>query len=298
MDLDKVLGRQRAGAVYLTLAMMTVGSTVIASKLIGQETASVTAAALRFLIALPILVAICLWMRMRLPPMDLRTWGLLLVQASVGSVGYTLLLIAGTARTSALDASVIVGTLPAVAALFSVLVLGERLTARLAWSLGLALSAVLLVSIPTSRTAAGDTSWIGNAMVLGAVCCEAVFILLQKRMQTPLEPLAQSTLMTALSLLVSGLAAVLLESPFSASISSASLLAISYYAVIPTVAGFLLWYAGAVRVSGVKAAVFTAVSPLTAAVLSVLVLAESIRLTHGLALIGVVLAIRISAKES
>jgi len=45
---------------------------------------------------------------------------------------------------------------------------------------------------------------------------------------------------------------------------------------VPTVAGFLLWYAGAERVSGAEAALFTAVAPVSALLLAALVLGEPV----------------------
>lgn len=44
---------------------------------------------------------------------------------------------------------------------------------------------------------------------------------------------------------------------------------------MPTVAGFVLWYAGAERVAGSEAALFTAIAPVSAVLLAALLLDES-----------------------
>ena len=85
----------------------------------------------------------------------------------------------------------------------------------------------------------------GNALVLGAVCCEGLFILLHKRLRTPVPPLALSTIMTAIGLAASALASLLAEAPWTLALPADAVLAVAYYALAPTVGGFLLWYAGA-----------------------------------------------------
>ncbi len=74
---------------------------------------------------------------------------------------------------------------------------------------------------------------------------------------------------------------------------SVALMAVAWYALIPTVIGFLLWYGGAARVSGSEAATFTAVAPVTAVVFAVLVLGEPISVMQISGITAVVLAILI-----
>ncbi|HBO80516.1 MAG TPA: EamA family transporter, partial [Cupriavidus sp.] len=115
----------------------------------------------------------------------------------------------------------------------------------------------------------------GSLLIFGAVGCEGVFILLNKRIQTPIAPLALSTIMAAFGLAVAVIPAGF-EMPWMHSLSGDALAAVAYYALIPTVGGFLLWYAGAARVSGAEAALFTAVAPVSAVVLAATLLGEQI----------------------
>lgn len=265
---------RRLGHLYLALAMVTVGSTVIASKLIAGGLPPFTATALRFALALPLLVALMAWWREPLPRPSQRDWALLMLQAGAGSVGYTTLLVSGLALTSAADAGVIIGTLPVAAAVVAVVVLHERPDAGLLAAVALATTGVLAVSWPGEG--GGRGALLGNLLVLGAVLCEALFILLNKRLATPIAPLALSTLMVGLGLAIAAPVALLVEAPWTLQPSAAALWATAYYAVVPTVAGFLLWYAGAARVSGAEAALFTAVAPVSAVAMAALVLGEPI----------------------
>ena len=181
------MSARMTGYLLCGLAMITVGSTVVASKLIAVGMPPFTATALRFAIAFPILAALMRVARTPFPRPDRRDGLLLLVQAGAGSVGYTVLLIAGMGLASAVDAGAIAGTLPAVATVLAVLALRERPDRAMLGSIALATAGVLIVSVPLSGGAIDPAlaTLLGNALVLGAVGCEAVFILLNKRLRTP-----------------------------------------------------------------------------------------------------------------
>jgi len=87
--------RKQQGYIYLTLAMTTVGSTVIASKLISAGLPPFTATALRFAVAFPCFMLLMRLTGARLPRLSRHDWIILVIQAAAGSVGYTTLLISG-----------------------------------------------------------------------------------------------------------------------------------------------------------------------------------------------------------
>lgn len=273
------------GYAFLALAMVGVGSTVVASKVIAAGLPPFTATALRFALALPVFVALMVLTGTRWPRPGRRDGLLLVLQAGAGSVGYTVLLVAGTGLTSAGDAAVIAGTLPVVSTLFAVLVLGERPGQRLLAAVALATSGVLaVVAARPGGPPAADLSGqvlLGDALVLGAVVCESLFILLNKRLSRPPPPLAQSALMTGIGLVLAAGPALLVERAWVGpawagdAAAHAALAGVAYYALVPTVGGFLLWYAGAARVSGTEASLFTALVPVSALALAAPVLGET-----------------------
>lgn len=190
----------------------------------------------------------------------------------------TVLLILGTRHAPAADAGVVAGTLPAVAALFAVLALGERPTRALLLSTALATLGVLAISLPEARSAvrgAGSGALLGHALVLGAVVCEATFILINKRLRVPVPPLALSATMSVLGLLTCAVPA-LLEQPWLRAVPATAVGAVVYYALVPGVLGFWLWFAGSSRVSGAEASLMTALMPVSALALAATVLGERI----------------------
>ncbi|EJZ19591.1 DMT family transporter [Rhizobium sp. Pop5] len=270
------MSRQVQGHLYLALAMLTVGSTVIASKLIASGLPPFTATALRFALAFPVFLVLMRVTGTRLPKFSRHDRFILVVQAGAGSVGYTTLLITGLGLTSAADAGVIIGTLPVVSAAISILLLRERPQRSLLLAIAFATAGVL--SIAFTPDAAGG-SLFGNALIVLAVVCEGLFILLNKRLKAEIAPLCQSTLMTGIGLVVSAIPAVF-EAPFAHDVSASAVAAVVYYALVPTVGGFLLWYAGAERVSGTEASLFTALAPVCAVMLAFVILGEPVGLNQ------------------
>lgn len=285
------------GQLLCSLAMVLVGSTVVVSKVIAQDIEPFAATVLRHALALPVFLALMCWHGQRLPRVGPRDALLLTVQAAAGSVGYSVLLIMGVSLASASDAGIVAGTLPAAAALFSALLLGERPGLRLVLSIALATAGVMAVAMAPdgAAQARGSTRLAGIALVLVAVACEAVFILANKRLSQPIPALALSTLMSAGGLLLSALPAWLVAQASPSSFTLPALAGVLYYAWVPTVGGFLLWYAGSARTSGVRASLATVWLPVAALLLSVVFLGESIRSWQWLGLGCVVAALLLAS---
>lgn len=272
------------GYLFCTLAMIGVGSTVVASKLIAHGLPPFTATALRFALAFPVFVLAMRFTGERWPRLTGREALLLVVQAASGSVGYTVCLLSGMRLTSATDAGVIAGAMPAVAALVAVFALRERPGPMTLAAVALATAGVFVCT--TGAPGAADvaashaaqrtaSSLLGNLFVLAAVFCEGFFILLNKRLRTPVSPLQLSTLMSGIGLALS-IVPALLEHPSAHGADVPAIAGVVYYALVPTVAGFMLWFAGAERIEGAQASALTAVVPISAAGLAAIVLHESI----------------------
>lgn len=265
--------RRIQGYLFLTLAMVLVGTTVIASKIISSGLPPFIATALRFAIALPIFIAVMRITRASWPTLKRRDWVILIVQAAAGSVGYTTLLILGLRSSSAADAGVILGTLPVVSGVIAVLVLRER--PHPALFLAIALAAMGTVSIVYGPGFATQRAIIGQLFIFAAVVCEGVFILLNKCLSEEIRPVAQATIMTGIGLAATVLPAIA-ELPLAGNFPAASMWSVVYYALVPTVGGFFLWYAGSALVSGTEASIFTAFAPISALLLAAALLGEQI----------------------
>ncbi len=292
--MSESVSHSRLGPLLCSLAMVLVGSTVVASKIIGQDVEPFLATALRHAAALPIFFAIMWWTGARFQRVSRHDAILLTIQAAAGSVGYTVLLIHGVTLSSAADAGIVAGTLPAMAALFAALFLGERPGPRLILAIALATAGVMVVAITPDARSANPTRLRGIALLLAAVACEAVFILGNKRLTKPMPALAMSTLMSVGGLALSAVPAWLLYTTTPSTFTLPAVAGIDYYAWVPTVGGFLLWYAGSARTSGARASLATVWLPISALFLSALFLGEQIQVWQwvglGCVLVAVLLA--------
>ncbi|AOJ79112.1 DMT family transporter [Burkholderia ubonensis] len=283
------------GYLYLAAAMTGVGSTVIASRLAAGGLPPFTATALRFLIATPLLFALMRAQRLRWPRLSRRDAGLLVVQAAAGGVGYTVLLICGTRLSSPLDAGVMLGTLPAMSTLIAAVLLRERQTPRDWAAAALATAGVLLVTFTPGHAAPSMRALAGDALVLAAVACEAVFILLNRRLAVPLAPLTLSTAMSGLGFALALVPAAFEWHALASGWTLGAVGAIAYYALVPTVLGYLCWYAGSARTSGTEAALFTAFAPVSAVLFAVTLFGETLGGTQVLGVALVVAAMLVGA---
>ncbi|CAG4894667.1 DMT family transporter [Paraburkholderia gardini] len=271
------MNSRSTGYLFCALAMIGVGSTVVVSKTIAAGLPPFCATALRFAIAFPLLAAI---MRMRgatFPRLNRRDTMLVIAQAGAGSVGYTVFLISGMKLASAADAGVIAGTLPAVTAGVAMIAFGERPRPALIGAILLATAGVLACTVRFDdiEGARNSRALVGDALVLAAVFCEVLFILLNRKLSTPVPALQLSALMSGIGFAVAVVPA-LFEAPWRGHVDSAAIAGVVYYALVPTVAGFVLWYAGAARISGSEASLTTALVPVSSVALAAWLLHEPV----------------------
>lgn len=266
----------------LGASMALVGINVAVSKLLAASLPVALIVGLRCLLACLVLWPLARAMDGRVRP-SARVLRNLASQALLGTLVYNAALLSGLRHTTALEAGLVLSTLPAVIALGSALWLRESLSPR-QW-LAAALAALGMAAITLARLAGGEGqggSLLGNVMVFLAVCGEAAYVLLAKRISGQVPVVTASFWMQAFSALmllpfalpVLGAAAAL------AAPEVAGLLV--FHSLTASVLCLLLWYAGLRRAPAGVAGVFTVLLPASAAVVAVLLLGETFQPLHGL----------------
>jgi drug/metabolite transporter (DMT)-like permease len=282
-------------ALYLIASMLLVGSNVGIGKSIVASVPVPLFALLRFVIALAVL-----WPLLRPSKMKRvarAEWINLFLQALFGTFGFTLLMLNGVARTSAVAAGVITSTMPAVVALFAWLFLREKPGGRAFASIALAVVGVVVINVAQSG-GGGDHSGgslAGNLMVVGAVCCESLYVILSRRLTQTLPAIdicAYTHGLGFLLMLPLGLPTAL---AFDwRGVDGITWALVGWYALSASVFSFWLWMKGIRHVAGSLAGVFSAVLPIAAALYGIAFLGERPTLAHGIALAcvmaGIVLA--------
>jgi len=269
------LARRLAALSSLAAAMVLTGANVVLAKAISAELPVYMVLVFRFLLAT---VALAVLARHepgpRLKHMTARQGRDLAAMAVVGMVGFTALLFEGLKRTSAADAGIITATLPAVAALLGILVMGERVRLPQIGAVALAVAGLLVVE--TTGAQRGSATVVGNLLVVAAVLCEASFVILGKRLAPPYQPLRLALGANVVALIFAAPLA-LLAAPFDlAAVSVGMWLMATWYALSASVFCLWLWYRGLPEVETWLAGLTTAAVPVTALAASALILAETI----------------------
>jgi len=282
----------------LALSMSLVGSYVALSKPLAAAIPVFLLAWLRFGIGG---LAMLHWLR-RPPneaPLTGRTKRLLFLESFLGNFLFSLCMLFGVSLTSAVSAGVIMAAIPATVALLSWAFLRERITGRTWAAIGCAALGIGLLAVGKppegAATGGGDRAWLGNLLVLGAVVCEASYAVIGKALTGVLGPKRITALIN-----VWGFALVTPFGLYTAlhfdfgSVSRGAWLLLVFYALAASVWTVWLWMTGLKVVPAAQAGVFTAMLPVSAGLVGVLVLGEQLGLLQMLAfaaaLVGVLLA--------
>jgi drug/metabolite transporter (DMT)-like permease len=257
-------------ALLLSAGMIAAGSVVVAAKLTAQALPPFTAAALRYALAAVILLPWA-WRRHGMPRLDRHDAVILISQAALGSLGFSVLLLLGLRHGDAAAASVAAGTLPLMVLAGSCLGQRRMPTLRLALASGLAGLGVVAASH------AGPV----DPLIFAAIACEAAFVSLDRLMRRPPPPLTLSALL-CLGGLVLTLPGTLAETWAPQSWPLSAWLALSWHGLVGTVLGFLCWYGGTARLGAARAAPFTALFPVSGIAAAPLVLDSPFALTTAL----------------
>jgi drug/metabolite transporter (DMT)-like permease len=286
----------------LAASMALVGSYVALSKLLVAVFPVLLLAWLRFGIAA---VAMAHWVPrapgdLALTASDRR---LLFWESFLGNFLFSICMLYGVQLTSAMAAGVMMAAIPAAVALLSRVFLAETIRPRVAWAIACAVAGIAVLALARAQPSAAvsnnradspESLW-GYGLLLGAVFCEASYMVIGKQLSGRVSPRRISALIN-----LWGLALVTplglwwaLQFDFS-SVSPPTWLLLVFYALAASVVSVWLWMRGLQQVPSSRAGVFAVCLPLSAAAVGVAVLGESFGSAHvvalGLALLGLLLA--------
>jgi drug/metabolite transporter (DMT)-like permease len=276
-------------AAYISLAasMVLVGSYVGLSKLLVAAFPVFLLAWLRFGIAA---VAMAHWTARSKDdaPLSRHDRGLLFLESFLGNFLFSICMLFGVAATSALAAGVVMAAIPAAVALLSRVVLREPIQPRAAAAIACAATGITLLALARNNdhNAGTDAPWWGYALLVGAVFCEASYVVIGKRLTGQLSPKRISALINlwGLALVTPFGAWQALRFDFAA-IAPATWILLVFYALAASMWSVWLWMRGLIDVPASRAGVFAVMLPLAAAAVGVLVLGERVGAMHLVALV-------------
>ncbi len=294
------MDRNLTAYIQLALAMVIVGGSVVAGKLVIASFPVFLASGLRFGLGCLILVPLLLKVEGGFQSIGKRDGLVLFLQALTGVFLFSIFLLYGLKFTSAVAGGIITSTSPAMIGLISFLFLKERLTLNKSVGIALSMMGVLVINLLGTGSDAGSGSlpWLGNLLIFGAVIGEALFVLFPKVLSNSVSSLATATWVNVL-----GLVMFLPFSLYEArhfdflAVTPNAWLPILYNGIFLTVIAFLLWFQGVIKVPASTAAVFASVMPVSAILLSYLVLHEPFSWLHIVGVLCVLLGIGFIARN-
>ena len=240
------------------------------------------------------------------PAMTAHTRGLLFLESFLGNFMFSVFMLYGVTLTSAVSAGVVMASIPAVVAFASWLFLREQITRRIALAIGCAALGIGLLALAPAHPAAPATSalqgvqdapipWLGNLLIFCAVLCEAAYAVIGKSLTGRMGPKRIASMINLWGLLLSTPLGIWAALRFDfASVAVGNWLLLVAYAMAASIWTVWLWMTGLKSIPAAQAGVFTVMLPVSAALVGVLALGESLSTTQMLAflaaLLGVVLA--------
>jgi len=288
----------------LSIAMFIVGSSVVVGKSLVASLPIFLLLGLRLGISTMILVPLVLWSEgRRILLISKKQWLILGMQALTGVFLFNLFLLYGLRLTSAVESGIILSTTPAMIALLSVFLLGERVSSSTWLGISLSVLGIIIINVVGGQQEIGNFSFLGNMLILLAVVCESLFTLFRKLQDEEISAVLTTAVVSLLGLIMVLPFMIYEGLQFDlGSLAISEWLMIVYYGVFVTVIAFVLWFRGVSRVSASTAGVFTGIMPVSTIILSYLFLQEQVSLVHflgvGLIFCGILLAAKDNGRRN
>ena len=283
----------------LALSMVLVGSYVALSKPLAAVLPVFLLAWLRFGIGG---LAMLHWLKKPAdePPLTAQTRRLLFLESFLGNFLFTICMIYGVSLTNAVSAGVTMAAIPAAVALMGWAFLGERVAPRTWVAVVCAVAGIALFSLSKQEQtvqvdkALGaindpDSAWLGQWLLVGAVLCEAAYTVIGKKLTASLGPKRITSLINLWGFALATPFGLYLAWDFDfAAVGWGTWALLLFYAMAACMWTVWLWMTGLKVVPAAQGGVFTVLLPVSAAVVGVVVLGESLA---GLQLVAFAIAL-------
>lgn len=284
--------------IQLLSGMALFGTATPLSKIIGQNFPIFTASFLRMAIASLVLAPFVWAATSRFKKAKRADIAVIAAIAAFGMVGFTATMLFGMRMTTGVIGSTIMSATPAVTALAAVLFLGAAMNWRNAGALALAVAGIAAINLLHGNDGGGGNAIVlGAALVVVAVCFEAAYTLLSRKLSigiTSIEATLAASLMAAPVFIL--LAWQFDPEPFAfAEASQEAWAALIFWGAMTGGLAPVLWYRGVRKAPAVLSAGAMSVMPVTSLVTSYLLLGETFQWSHligfGLVFLGLILMI-------
>lgn len=245
----------RATMLLVAVAAILWGANFNLSKLVIQEISPLLAGAGRFVLAAMVMAAMVAWQRQAIPL--IRHFRAYAVLGLVGVGGFNLLFFMGMQTTSAVNGALIMAINPLVTGFLAALFLGERLSQRQMIAMPVALIGVGIVVLGGGASVALSP---GDALMLGANFCWAIYNVLCRRLMPAESGLVNTTGIMVMGAVVMSVTALVAGVPVQMPTPTAAL-SLAIMAIGGSAIAYLFWNISLVRLGPTRTALFLNLVP-------------------------------------
>lgn len=229
------------------------------------------------------------------PPMTRQTKGLLFLESFLGNFLFTLCMIYGVSLTDAVSAGVTMAAIPAAVALMGWAFLREKVAPRTWVAVACAVGGIALFALSKQEHLALDgqalqakndpnLAWLGQLLLIGAVLCEAAYTVIGKKLTGSLGPKRITSLINLWGFALTTPLGLYVALDFDfAAVGWGTWGLLLFYAMAACMWTVWLWMTGLKTVPAAQGGVFSVLLPVTAALVGVGLLGESLTGVQGLA---------------
>jgi drug/metabolite transporter (DMT)-like permease len=267
----------------LALAMAIVGAYVGFSKLLVAVFPVFLLAWLRFGIAA---IAMARWLKREpeFEPLDAASKRLLFFESFFGNFLFSICMLFGMRYAGALTAGVVMAMIPAAVAFLSWLFLKEKISFRTWIAIALAVGGVVLLTLGRRADSNAENALLGIALLFSAMLCEALYVVIGKKLTGKISPRRISALINLWGLVLITPLGIWQAMSFDFSTVQPTMWGgLVVYALAASVWTVWLWMTGLKTVAASRAGVFTIFLPIASALVGVAFLNESFTPLHSVA---------------
>ena len=288
--------------LFLILAQIMVGVNIVFSKYVLSSIPILFILALRFMLASIILLPLHWLTPAKKRPvfsyfsqLKRRDWFFIFAQALSAGVLFNFLILWGLRYTDANVAGIITSALPAIIAIMSWIILGEKISGKKAICVGFATLGLVVIACDKLSGLKVTHSFLGDTLVLVSLLPEATYYILSKMHVNSLPVFLISSLLNGIN------AILLLFFLGFTTWDGLTIHALDWLILI--ILGlssglfYVFWYFGCQKVDGVMASLSTAIMPLATVLIAWLLLGEQLTLGQTVGMSMVILSIAAYAKR-
>jgi len=285
-------------AVLMAITALCWSGNFVVGRWAAGRMPPLTLSCLRWVLASVIMLALSAPYLKRDWPLVRANKALMVLFALTGAGFFNALQYLALKFTTATSAAVINSSAPVLIALACFVLFGDRVGGRQAVGIAVSLAGVLIVVGRGSLTALAGLGFnIGDVLMLTAMLTASVYSAYMRK-RPPMHPLTFAFVTFA----ISGLANIpLMVGELGAGahveISAATVLAVAYVAIVPSVIAYLCFNRGLEILGGAKAGVFLHLIPLFTSVIAMATLGEQPQLYHAAGFALILAGIWVTARK-